>query len=446
MPLKKRSSSSAFATMVDGGRGGGVIAIGTRPAPPVASPRAVATRLATRPRDTGAPRSATIETTSSRVCPAPSSAIISARAPVASVTPARRLKIGSSTAPVVPLSSAPASSDLGRAVVRPRPRKRMRSVSHASSRCAADAPQRVDHPQRLVVRRAQPAHREQRLLRLAPLRLHEELRERRMRRVRDERVEHELRVRRHVEPSLAPAQVLDREPPLLCRRIRTSVTSSVVRMPSCSRTSVTIPSLRDGLVRIACVTHGLRAGGPVLAALEVADVQHERVGLARAVGPAPRDRERAEVRAARAVVRDREMIAIVRELDARARPCAAVSFIASGRKVRLIVAGSWRTTTSPFGDGVTWRPSTLRASRSGYRRASERRCRPAACASSRRDARRASRRVARMSKSIGPYGVPSARTFTPGASRTHFSAIPAPTTSALSDARSYANMSSTERM
>ena len=171
----------------------------------------------------------------------------------------------------------------------------------------------MDHPERLVVRPPQTPLRQQRLMRIVPLRLHEELRERGMRRVRDGRVEHELRIRRHIEPSRAPAQILDRQSPLFGRRVR--------RERHLERRADAVvladerhdPFARDGLVRIFGAAHGLRARGPVVATVEVTNVQYDRVRLARVVGRAPRDRERPEVRAPRAVVRDREMIAIVRE-------------------------------------------------------------------------------------------------------------------------------------
>jgi hypothetical protein len=51
-------------------------------------------------------------------------------APDSNRTRRRRLKTGSSTAPVVPSSTAPGSRAAGLASVRPRPRKRARSVSN----------------------------------------------------------------------------------------------------------------------------------------------------------------------------------------------------------------------------------------------------------------------------------------------------------------------------
>ena len=238
------------------------------------------------------------------------------------------------------------------------------------------------------------------------------------------------------------AQILNREPALLGRCVRRERDLERRADPIMLANERHNPIARDRLVRIARNAHGLGPRGPILTTLEIANVQRERIRLARAVRRAPRDRQRPEVRAPRSVVRDRQPIAVVGQLMLGE---LLISIHCKALKVRLIVAGRRRTSTSLFAAGVTLLPSTraLAIARStGERNAippggifSE----PPRCATSEFP-------VARMSKSTGPYGVPSARTFTPGASRTHFSAIPAPITSALSCARSYAKMSSTERM
>jgi hypothetical protein len=93
----------------------------------------------------------------------------------------RRLRIGSRTGPVVPESVAPGSRAAGSAGVRPRPRKRTRSVSCSSLALERGAGRRavhgrdVDGPDRLLVGRSGPAPAEQRVEAGDPFGLQEEL-------------------------------------------------------------------------------------------------------------------------------------------------------------------------------------------------------------------------------------------------------------------------------
>ena len=134
-----------------------------------------------------------------------------------------------------------------------------------------------------------------------------------MRGIRNGSIEHELRIRRDLEPSRSLARILDREPPFLGRDLRheRNLEGSANALVLADERDAFFA--RDGLIRVPLAPDGLRARGPVVAGLQIAQVEHERVGLARAIGHTSRDRERSEVRAPRAVIRNREMIAIVRE-------------------------------------------------------------------------------------------------------------------------------------
>ncbi len=123
----------------------------------------------------------------------------------------RRLTIGSSTAPVEPLSGRP-SSAMGSSTSRPRPRKRARSrlPLHGTLQAALDA-QHVDAVERRVGAAPRPAVGHERVALRQIARGHEQLAERRVREVVRGQAEHQLGVARDLDLARPRAAVRERE-------------------------------------------------------------------------------------------------------------------------------------------------------------------------------------------------------------------------------------------
>ena len=135
-------------------------------------------------------------------------------APGAIFTRTRRLAIGSRTAPVKLVSGRPSVMAIGACTVRPRPRKRARSVSNSMPAAASLAITCAPKSSRSVTARGRREKTSTRNLR-HELAADEEVRERRVREVRGRRRERDLRVRRDLDLGRSRAEVAQRQPPYL---------------------------------------------------------------------------------------------------------------------------------------------------------------------------------------------------------------------------------------
>ena len=141
------------------------------------------------------------------------------RRPASIRTRRRMLTIGSSTAPVVPLSSGARVERRRRGVVRPRPRNRARSVSNCvgaaefgRTRDGLSVRRHVDRPDRRLVGRAGAAAAQDRLGGRRPLGFEEELAERRVAGVAAVVEEHDLGIAGQLELARAGVVVGQRDP------------------------------------------------------------------------------------------------------------------------------------------------------------------------------------------------------------------------------------------
>ena len=133
----------------------------------------------------------------------------------------RRLKIGSSTGPVVLESGRPSITDTGVRMPRPRPRKRARSVSYWTPPDHVLVHRHdVRGPDHRLLGRSRAAGRQQGVQPGIGFRLHEKVREHGMRRIRRRRREHDLGVGGELDLAGPSTQVRERSPGAPRRRPR----------------------------------------------------------------------------------------------------------------------------------------------------------------------------------------------------------------------------------